>query len=76
MDCIQSTYISFSSTGAFNSLTVVTAHMFIMNAMITVITWQLGKFRELLNKSGHSVADNFRPVQQMNGRLLWKNFEN
>jgi carbonic anhydrase len=38
---------------------------------ISVSATQMKEFRELLCESGHSMADNFRPVQKLNDRVVW-----
>ncbi|XP_062501285.1 carbonic anhydrase 1-like isoform X2 [Corticium candelabrum] len=41
---------------------------------ITISPPQLDEFRKLLNEHNHQIAPNFRPIQEMNGRLLCRSF--
>lgn len=35
--------------------------------------FQLSKFRRLLDSEGHQLTHNYRPVQPLNGRLIYEN---
>jgi len=41
---------------------------------ITISSTQLATFRTLLDKDGNGIVDNFRNVQPINNRKIWRNF--